>query len=121
MGKTLRQLGVSTDSSHRVAEAWGVLGTSFIPVQVSDCRAAKGTRLQRHNPGPGFSEASEGNIGSPAGCLPQRMEKARGSWPHEPPNSKYPAHGILSEGLGVTVKSDHPWTGSGSRALRGHR
>lgn len=68
MGKTLRQLGVSTDPSHRVAEAWGVLGTSFIPAQVSDCRAAKATRLQRNNPGAGFSEASEGHTALRGAC-----------------------------------------------------
>lgn len=49
------------------------------------------------------------------------MGKGQDSWPNKPPHSNYPAGGVLFEGLGVIVKSDHHKTGKGSVLARGHK
>lgn len=99
----------------RIAEAWGFPGISFISVQVSSyfqcCRGNNTSwteeklwrwrfRSRRH--------------GEPCGraCL-EAVGRGGNTWLNKPANSSYSTGGILFEGLGVTVKTNHPKTGNG--------
>lgn len=45
--------------------------------------------------------------------LALKQGEGKDFWANKPPNSRYPTGGILFEGLGVIVKSDHHKTGNG--------
>lgn len=79
MGKTLRQVEVSRDSSQRVPEAWGFLGTSFIPAQVSDClQGCEGNKASEEQPGGWLFRSIRGEHREPYGVLAPRHGEAEG-------------------------------------------
>lgn len=87
------------------------------------CYHIRGTKLERTGPwrfpqGSKMFSVQDVPQRGTQGALPGACPRAwgRGGIPGltSPPNSNYPADGILCEGLGATIQSDHPWTGSGS-------